>query len=168
MPSVEFETESGFDKINLQPVEDENYVVVLNGVISNDMKLRKEYNIKTKSKVDTSILPILFSKVGVIEGLKRLEGGFAIICYDKKKHKLFVAKNFLPLRYFYKNKKLVFISLKEMSGEETKEMQPYTCFEIDLNNLSDWKTYTLYKKERNKKVLIICSGGSDSVVTAYL
>ena len=169
IPTTEWETGAGHDIKNQQPFEDERFVVVFNGIIANDKELIDEYNLKTVSKVDTAILPPLFSKVGIISSLKKLKGSYAILCYDKFTNKFYAAKNFMPLRIWNSRNGFVFVSLKEMIEEiETKEVEPYTCYEISLSENCKVKKHSLYPKQRNKRVLIICSGGIDSVTTAFL
>lgn len=167
IPTTEVESGAGSDISNQQPFEDDRYVLVFNGIISNDKELIKEYDLHPVAKVDTAILPLLFSKLGVVEGMKKLKGSFAILCWDKFDEKLYAGKNFMPLQYYMEGKKICFISLKEMCGLETKEMEPYCCYEINTLTFQITK-HSLYPKERNKKVLCICSSGIDSTTTAYL
>lgn len=165
VPTTEWETGAGRDIINQQPFDDERFVVVHNGIIANDKELIKEYNLNPKSKVDSAILPCLFSKVGVVSGLRKLKGSYAILCYDKLTTKFYAAKNFMPLRIFTNTKSFIFVSLEEMLEDlETKEVEPYTCYEIALKEDGyDMEIHSLYPRQRNKKVLVICSGGIDSV-----
>jgi len=168
VPTTEFEQGAGLDEKNQQPFENDRFVVVHNGILSNDKELIKKYDLKPSSLVDTAILPDLFSEVGVVEGLRKLKGSFAVICYDKRYQKLFVAKNFMPLRITQNDKGFKFASIKEMFQEDEKneEIEPYVCYEIDAYNKLN--KHSLYLNERNEKVLVICSGGTDSVTTAYI
>jgi len=173
VPTTEYEAGAGFDIKNQQPFENKRFVVVHNGNLSNDNILRKKYDIKTESKVDTSILPELFEKVGVIKGLKMLRGNYSILCWDKEEKKLYVAKNFMPLRMVICKNKLIFVSIPEMLDEEdviiSKEVETYTCYEFKIDNFQyTYKKHNLLDKEKNKRVLIIISGGIDSTTVAYL
>lgn len=169
VPTTEFEQGAGQDINNQQPFENKQFVVVHNGILSNDKELIEKYNLNPVSTVDTAILPELFYKLGVINGLKELKGSFAILCYDKKNDKLYAAKNFMPLQIYKGNDKSIKIaSIKEMfnKDEDTNEIPPYTCLEISRDNTI--KEHSLYENKRNKKVLVICSGGTDSVTTAFI
>jgi|TARA_R100001530_G_scaffold62534_1_gene45004 7-cyano-7-deazaguanine synthase len=170
IPTTEYETGGGNAVENQQPFSDNRFVVVHNGIISNDKELIKQYKLKPSSNVDTAILPCLFRKVGVIKGLKCLKGSFAIVCYDKLKKRTYVAKNFMPLMIWKGANKLMVASLQEMFPKEylnALEVKPYSC--LEFNEKSEFvRKYSLYPRKRNKKVLVICSGGIDSVVTAYI
>ena len=171
VPTTEYETNAGFDVKNLQPFSNDKYVVVHNGIISNDKELKKEYKLNVESEVDTAILPDLFSKLGVIKTLKTIRGSFAIICYDKLERRIYFGKNFLPLVYTKKDNKLIITSLKKNipvpNDYIIKEVQPYTCHEYNLITNKEIK-YKLLEKAKTNKVLILFSGGTDSVVLAYL
>lgn len=162
VPTTEYETGAGFDAINQQPFYNNKFIIVHNGIISNDKELRNKYKIKTKSNVDSSILPKLFSKVGFEKGIKELEGSFSILAFNKKEKTFYAAKNFTPLFYKIEKSKFLFTSFKE---EGTKEFPPYNIVKIDKKG--NYK-FIDFNSKRNKKVLVICSGGIDSVTTAYL
>ncbi|MAH51933.1 hypothetical protein CMI37_39310 [Candidatus Pacearchaeota archaeon] len=172
IPTTEYETDAGQDLKNQQPFMGERFVVVHNGIIANDKELIKKYKLNPESKVDTAILPELFEKLGIVPALKELKGSFAILCYDKIDDALYIAKNFMPLCWVQDKTigGVVIASLKEMLPEKyreiSEEISPYTCYQ--LNSDKSMKKYSLYPKERNKKVLVVCSGGIDSVVTAWV
>ena len=167
-PTTEYETGAGFDIKNQQPFENKRFVVVHNGIIANDKELIKKFKLKPIANVDSAILPELFLELGVVKGLKELKGSYAILCWDKQEKKLYAAKNFMPLRVFLEPDKALFISLQEMAPlQPTEEVRPYSCIEIDIVT-GDVEQYSLYPRERNKKVLVICSSGADSATTAYL
>ena len=135
LPTTEWETGAGHSIENQQPFDNEQYVIVHNGIISNDKELIEKYNLKVPSKVDSAILPELFKTIGVIEGMKKLRGSYAILCFDKINNKLFVGKNFMPLRMLIEDDKFLFASIKQMVPNlDTKDVPPYTCFEINMSN----------------------------------
>jgi len=169
VPTTEYETGAGFELRNQQPFENERYVVVHNGIIANDKELIQNFDLEPSANVDSSILPELFLRVGVVTGLKLIKGSFAILCWDKIDEKLYAAKNFMPLQYQIKGEQCLFVSLSEMipSNIVTRELPPYTCIEIDTRNIKV-NSYSLWPRKENKRVMVICSGGIDSVTTAYL
>jgi len=178
IPTTEYESGAGLSTDNQAPFENEHYVVVLNGIIANDKQLIEEFKLTPPSKVDTSILPELFSRIGIIDGLRMLKGSFAIICYDKYSNHLFVAKNFMPLKMFRRDDSLIISSIQEMFEinslyilpTELIEMDPYSIYEfnLDSDNSGCLGKYPLVDTIPNKKVLVICSGGIDSTTTAWL
>lgn len=174
VPAVEFSTGSGYEEKNQQPFTSnkERFFVVHNGIISNDKELIKQFKLNPHVNVDSAILPCLFDKVGVVKGLKLLKGSYAILCYDKVMDKFYAAKNFMPLTIFFnKNSNIGFASLdkgaEDIWKEHIAEIKPYTCLEISIEDM-EIKTYSLYPRKKNKRVLVICSGGADSVTTAYI
>lgn len=168
IPTTEMQQGASFDVENQQPFMNEDWIVVHNGGISNDLDLRKKYKIQTTSKVDSSILPGLFSKVGIIDGLRLINGSYAICAYERKKNVFWFGSNFMPLVYGKVGTDIYVTSLREMLPnfvENVINCPPYTLFRYDGNKL---ESFSLYREEPNKKVLVICSGGIDSVTTAYL
>lgn len=182
VPSTEFHIGAGRNVKHQQPFISERYALVFNGLIANDRDLIKKYNLQVTDSVDTAMLIPLFEKVGVVEGMKQLEGAFAIILYDKVQKLIYCARNFMPLHYYatFSNKEyerdFVVASLKEMFPAElqgsVREVPPYTCLVWKQHAASEadpiGTEYSLYKKPQNKKAMIIFSGGMDSVVTAYI
>jgi len=174
VPTTEFQSGAGLSTENQQPFSNKRYVVVHNGLLANDKELIKQFDLKTSSPVDTAILPELFSKLGVEEGLRNLEGSFSIVVYDREENALYAGKNFTPMVYVKNADGILITSIKEMLPEElqdqAKELPPYSIMRYSLLD----RTFTidegaLYPKvEKKKKVLVICSSGIDSVVTAWV
>jgi 7-cyano-7-deazaguanine synthase len=172
-PTTEYETGAGFSIENQQPFTDnkKRFYVVHNGIIANDKELVKKYNLKVSCKVDSAILPYLFDKVGVVEGLKELKGSYAILCYDTQEQIFYAAKNFMPLVFFITEKGFGFSSMfegiRDIECERAVEVNPYICLKIDMTK-EEIEAFSLYPREQNKKVLVICSSGADSATTAYV
>lgn len=168
IPTTEFEQGAGLDIVNQQPFESKRYVVVHNGLIFNDKQLIKKYKLKPKTKVDSEIIPLLFDKLGVFKAMEQIKGSYAILAYDKKTRDFYAIKNFMPLRIARWGKGYMFFSLEEMFPNlDSREVEPYTIYHID----EDSGIAKIALKEQmpsNKKALIICSGGTDSVTTAYV
>jgi len=178
IPTTEFQSGAGSDLQNQQPFTSDRYNLVFNGLIANDKALIEKYDLKPTALVDTAMLIPLFEKVGVVEGMRMLDGSFAIIVLDKVEKKLFFGKNFMPLCYSEYNEELLIASLKEMTPypNNMKEVEPYTCYEYHLKIhpetdrvvLGPSRTHSLYRTTRNKRALIICSSGTDSITTAAI
>ena len=67
-----------------QPIEDNDFVLVVNGEIYNDLEIRKElkdYKFKTNS--DSESVIGLYKEFG-IKGFKKLRGMYAFAIFDKK------------------------------------------------------------------------------------
>ncbi|MEM4460608.1 MAG: 7-cyano-7-deazaguanine synthase [Nanopusillaceae archaeon] len=166
IPTTEMQQGAQQDLINQQPFENEEWIIVHNGGISNDLVLREKYSIVTESKVDSALLPDLFSKIGIIQGLKEIDGSYAICAFNKNTKTFWFGSNFMPLCYAFLNNDLYVASIPEMLPfTDVIKVNPYTLYEWDGINL---KTFSLFRGELKKNVLVICSGGIDSVTTAYL
>ena len=106
------------DTTNLssQPLTNENKTIklIFNGEIYNYKELKKDlqsYGVKFKSKSDTEVILKLYEKIG-LRFLKEIIGQFSLVIFDKKKNKIFFARDHLgqkPL-YFYKQNKSIFLS----------------------------------------------------------
>lgn len=99
-----------------QPIfnEVENIIVIFNGEIYNFHSLREDLVRKNhifRSKTDTEVLVHGYEEWGISELLSRLNGMFAFCIYDKKKNKIYIARDRLgekPLYYFYNEQDFVF------------------------------------------------------------
>lgn len=100
-----------------QPIynEDENIVIVFNGEIYNYQELMKELVAKGhtfKTVCDTETIIHLYEEEG-IDCVQKLRGMFAFAIWDKKRQRLFVARDRLgikPCYYHWANGRLIFAS----------------------------------------------------------
>jgi 7-cyano-7-deazaguanine synthase len=169
IPTTEIQQGAYQSLLNQQPFANKEWVVVHNGGISNDKELRMKYKIKTPSIVDSALLPDLFSKVGIVEGLKLIEGSYAICAYNLKDKTFWFGSNFMPLVYVKVNKGILVTSLIEMLPQRYRKqairVPPYTLYRKNKDGIEE---FSLFREEPNKKVLVICSSGIDSTTAAYL
>ena len=85
-----------------QPFEDENGIIICNGEIYNYKELALEYGITMKTECDCEVLLPLCQKVGFNTMIRdKLNGEFAIVYYDKKKKKLYSARDRYGVRPLY-------------------------------------------------------------------
>jgi asparagine synthase (glutamine-hydrolysing) len=138
------------DNRSNQPFWSQNkrYVMLYNGEIYNYKELAKEYNITTKTSSDTEILLELYSILGY-QMLKKLNGMFSIVIYDKKNNDLFVARDRLgikPLYYSIINNEII------ISSEIAAILKLLDTIKFDDFGIRQYKKlrmtvkgYTLYK-----------------------
>ena len=89
-----------------QPIENENYVLIVNGEIYNDTEIRKEnndYDFKTMS--DSESILCVYEKYG-IDGFKKLRGMYAFAIYEKKVNKIILGRDQFGIKplYFHSSK----------------------------------------------------------------
>ena len=95
-----------------QPIENDNFVLVANGEIYNDLEIRKkhsDYNFKTMS--DNESILCLYEKYG-INGFKKLRGMYAFAIYDKKHKKIVLGRDQFGIKplYFHWSKNMFIYS----------------------------------------------------------
>ncbi|MFK5879320.1 MAG: asparagine synthase (glutamine-hydrolyzing) [Flavobacteriaceae bacterium] len=94
---------------------DEQIVIVFNGEIYNYKVLKKELEnegIKFNTKSDTEVILKLYETYGV-SSFKKLDGMFSFSIHDKKKKKIFIARDYFgekPLYYMKNNNKFIWAS----------------------------------------------------------
>ena len=115
----------------LQPMfnEDENLVVIFNGEIYNFKELKKDLkNHKFKTNCDTEVLLHGYEEYGE-ELPKKLRGMFAFVIWDKKKKKLFGARDHFGIKPFYYAK----FNDTFMFASEIKALMEHPDFQKELN-----------------------------------
>ena len=100
-------------KTGKQPIENEDFVLIANGEIYNDLDIRRQIpNFSYKTGSDCESILAVYSKYGLI-GFNKLRGMYAFAIYDKKRKKIILGRDpfgIKPLYYFHKNKELIFSS----------------------------------------------------------
>jgi len=121
-------------ELGQQPMISENgdYVIVFNGEIYNFMALKEKLSSKGytfKSNSDTEVLLYAYAEFGE-SVIDMLRGMFAFVIYDRKRNKLFGARDFFGIKPFYyallKNRELIF-------GSEIKPFLEHPLFEKKVN-----------------------------------
>jgi asparagine synthase (glutamine-hydrolysing) len=97
-----------------QPMTDssERYTLIFNGEILNFQDLKKELNYSFQTNSDSEVLLAAYIQWGEA-CLKRLQGFFAFVIYDKQEHSLFAARDHFgmkPFVYSIKNNSFYFAS----------------------------------------------------------
>lgn len=114
-----------------QPIynEDKDILVMFNGEIYNYQELKSELSNHTfVTKTDTEVLVHAYEEWGY-DFVKKLRGMFAFCIFDKKKNKLFIARDHFGIKplYYYKNDKVI------LFGSEIKSFLAHPDFKKELN-----------------------------------
>lgn len=116
-----------------QPIynEDKSVLIVYNGEVYNYQVLREELEKKGhefSTNTDTEVLVHGYEEWGY-EMLDRLRGMFAFCIYDKKKEKLFLARDHFGVKplYYYQNEDVL------LFGSEIKSFLAHPQFQKELN-----------------------------------
>lgn len=170
---------------DIQPYVFGNWCVVHNGVIANDKELCDKYAIGRASTVDSSILPKLLDKAfpgactakQVFDFLqKEIVGSYAFAIYNTKEKFLLLMCNYQPIYLRNDIDAFYFASLPEvLQQKEFKDIVKDNTYNITAVppysgisfNGTEIETYEMERK-KNKKCLVICSGGLDSTVASAM
>ena len=123
---------------NIPPFRNEQYAVAHNGIISNDKELALKFNINRSSSIDTSILPDLFSKIGIWKGINEIDGGSALAIIESRENSLVLCRNFMPLTLVWEPGAVFFASESRFFRNFDQpfspfviwELPPYTCIKL--------------------------------------
>ena len=89
---------NGLTKIGEQPLLLDDLYLVCNGEIYNHRELETEFGTVDQGRSDCEVILHLYKKYGFKETIKKLNGVFAIVLYDKRKKILHVARDPIGVR----------------------------------------------------------------------
>lgn len=154
-----------------QPYRNADWTIVHNGTIANDKELRVQ---PVLTNIDSGVIPQVlsgaFSLKQFTEHVKQLKGSYAILAYNTyDDNAIYVACNYRPIWYIQTDCGIFFASSRSYfpQGFVPQMLTPYTThrFLIKYRNIFI-ESDNLYPTIENKKALVVCSGGLDSVVAA--
>src|SRR3989344_2761968 len=175
-----------------QPITsfDDRFLIFFNGEIYNYKILREELKVKGKcfkTESDTEVVLSMFEVYG-LQAFQYLRGMFVIAIYDKKEHKLILARDFFgikPLYYLKKSNNIIAFSSEIKSFLALENFLPETNDAAVFNYIS-FQYNSLKESKTAKKILAVMqdsvachmiadvpvgsflSGGIDSSIIATL
>ena len=143
---------NGLNPKSDQPMKlqsNDNHILLCNGEIYNYRELAKEYNIQLETDSDCEIILHLYKLSRVSEFIKKLDGVFSFLIYDKSSHQVIVGHDPFGIRPFYYshvNGEIIFSSEMKCLTELTTEIKFYPPGSFSLIDLKtfDMKTYSYY------------------------
>ena len=136
---------NGLDKNSGQPLIINDVILICNGEIYNYKELLEENNFDYKTKSDCEIIIHMYNKYGIDNTIKKLDGVFSFILFDKKNNNIYVGRDPIgirPLFYIKNNNNISFCS--EMKGLD---------LDLDLNeNINQFKPGHYYDVNEDKFV----------------
>ena len=93
---------NGLEKEANQPMEIDDYMIICNGEIYNFKYLHELLNIDNKTGSDCEIIIHLYKQFGIKQTLQMIDGVFAFILFDKKKQRIFVARDLFGVRPLFR------------------------------------------------------------------
>jgi len=143
-----------------------------NGIIANDKQLWAQLDRDPTSDIDSAVLPYWFLQHDPYLSLtNEIVGSFALAIMKSTPELsiLSLACNYKPLYMLRGAGFLLFASLpeylRESEADNIQKLPAYTYIDVQPD-LSIVQTPLLPEKTGVKRVVVICSGGLDSVVTA--
>jgi asparagine synthase (glutamine-hydrolysing) len=127
---------NGLDDNSNQPLYIDGIAMICNGEIYNYSLLYEDLEVTPTTHSDCEVIIHMYKRYGIEETVKRLDGVFAFVLYDRNKHVVHVARDPFGVRPLYKG------NLREMWGFAS-EMKYFPNF----NNITQFTpgTYETYK-----------------------
>jgi 7-cyano-7-deazaguanine synthase len=153
-----------------QPYSLKGWSIVHNGTIANDKELRTG---ALPTTIDSAAIVELLGPgrawfPGFVEAVRKLRGSFAILgVHSTTPSEMYVAVNYRPVWYIDTPHGYFFASSRDNFpyGYVPQMIEPYTISRFSSRQPP--LTIQLHPDETgNKKALVVCSGGLDSVVSA--
>jgi 7-cyano-7-deazaguanine synthase len=193
-PTTEYVENKTYEDV--QPFAHGGFVIAHNGTIANDKELAVKWEVEgqLETSIDSAVISAIlaqrfenrdFSFEEVSEFLKtELIGSYALaVAHTSKPNEVLLMTNYKPLylAFHTEHKYFMFTSLESYldnvtvqqklltSKFRTSQIEPYSAKHITFeeNGNIDIQTYSLRKSEdKNRKALVVCSGGLDSTVVA--
>lgn len=186
-PTTEWVKQKSLD--DQQPYTSERWTVAHNGTIANDKELRSlrpDHLQKVHTSIDSAAIPELLATESIsgidgkedlagafLRSVRRLKGSYGIVAsHEHAYDSLYIAVNYRPVWLLETKEGYFFASSRKAFGNvqgEPRMLKPYSVYHFQFN----WFTKVMTENRistmsaaPNKKTLVVCSGGLDSVVTA--
>lgn len=161
-----------------QPYSLNGWHIAHNGTVANDKELRTEL---VDTKIDSAAIVEIMPRISkdmppfrafeyFTKAIKQLKGSFAILAAnDEIKGHVFVAANYRPVWYAVGDGGVCFASSKETLERSCcagvpQMLPPYTAAMFNIQGIA--RAQSLYEDGADNRVLVVCSGGLDSVTAA--
>jgi 7-cyano-7-deazaguanine synthase len=151
------------------------WAVTHNGTIANDKELLSGLDQDVpRTQIDSYAISVALDNWGWPRALEELKGSFAILALDRENPRMmYWATNYKPLYLLAHNGSYLFGSQRKyfdgmynpLEDPSPITLGPYEYGALDYRGNFDRST--LYPLERNRKTLVVCSGGLDSGVVAW-
>jgi 7-cyano-7-deazaguanine synthase len=171
-PTTEFVRDK--QRHDQQPYRQGNWAIAHNGTIANDKKLR---NYTHPTAIDSAAI---VEKLDVLdrtqmtptrqfaEMVKQLQGSYAILAsYEHTPDQIYVAANYRPVWYARNAQGTFFASSRDYFPDDLTPvmLEPYSVWVFTARGAIRLDTVTV-PPLRDRRALVVCSGGMDSVVAA--
>ena len=167
-------------KDDQQPYLEGDWGIVHNGTIANDAELRTGM---LNTEIDSAAIAeeLARTSCNTLDGegvslhfrsmVRRLKGSFAILAnHAARPNHLHLAVNYRPIWYVVTDYGVFFASARHYFPPHTnpRMVDPYSAmdFIVGANGELNISSRSLRRYTGNKKALVVCSGGLDSVVAA--
>lgn len=171
-PTTEYVKEK--TEVDQQPYSAGGWTIVHNGTIANDAQLRTG---KLPTSVDSAaIAEILGSKVQdtdrfthFVNRVKQLKGSYAILAVaNDDPSTLYTACNYRPIWYVVTEFGFIFASTRDSFSKNyiPQMLPPYSAHKFSIVEGRSTHQMIDLPRTTNRKALVVCSGGLDSVVAA--
>lgn len=168
-----------------QPYSLKDWCIVHNGTIANDADLRNRFKLanigeSVETKIDSSAIveTLVLNKADDTfstfqDSIRKIIGSYAIIAVNNKElDTLYLACNYRPIWayqdstgvYFASSEK--YFTVNHNGFNKPFLLDPYSCYVVKNNDDEIIIDSHTLQHTNNKKALVVCSGGMDSVVAA--
>lgn len=166
-PTTEYVSEK--HNQDIQPFVYKGVAVSHNGTIANDRELIEQYLLKPDTEIDSGVIGPLVHNLGFMSAIEELQGSYALAVAED--NQLWLACNYKPLFIKRWGEETLFFSsleayLRTDWWDDIVQLPPYSATFFSPQDLANFKQFNLRQVKPEREVVVICSGGLDSVTAA--